>query len=206
MGIGVCKRGFLFTLLTFLTIGISAVLFILVVYYFIDLGLQKAEPTIFGIAIAAMCASVLLLLYGLWASACGGKGVKYSLALVYLVYALGLLALGVSILALKERITDAVDDFFTREDPASQVRTTFERELGCKWAAAPGEEAVNCSKKVEDLYRSFGVGIAAGLIVLFAILLAGDVVAWRWLCSKWEDEEPAGAKPQTMTSPLTYSW
>jgi hypothetical protein len=171
------------------------------VYYFIHLGIQHAESTVFAIVIAAMCVSILLLCYGFWASACGGKGAKYSLAIIYLVYALVLLAIGIALLALKNQITDAVETFFTKKPEEDAVRTAFENELGCKWNTTTEPQ---CKDKFEQLYKSVGIGVGAGLIVLFAVLLLGDIVAWRWLCSKWE-EAPTSAKP-TMTSPLTYSW
>jgi hypothetical protein len=196
-----CQRGILFTILTLLTIGVSSALFILVVYYFVDLGIQKAENKVFAIVVTAMCVSILLLVYGFWASTCGGKGAKYSLAVIYLVYAFVLLAIGVVLLALKGKIIDAVDDYFTGLAPDAKVRTAFEDEFNCKWNATV---EVECKVKFEDMYKSFGIGVAAGLIVLFAILIAGDIVAWKWLCSTWDDDT-TGPKAN-VTTPLTYSW
>jgi hypothetical protein len=199
-----CKRGFLFTTLTLLTIGVSAALFILLVYYFIHLGIQTAEEAVFAILVVAMCVSVLLLFYGFWASACGRKAAKISLAVIYLVYGLVLLAIGIALLALKSNIIDTVQSFFVDKPVDDKVRTAFEKEFDCKWTPEP-ETETDCKKKFQDLYGSFGVGIAAGLIVLFALLLVGDIIAWRWLCNNWEDV-PEAAKQPTMTSPLTYSW
>jgi hypothetical protein len=197
----VCQRGALFTCLTLLTIGISSALFIAVVYYFVDLSFHKAEKSVFAILVVAMVVSLLLLIYGFYASICGGKAAKFSLAVIYLIYALVLLAIGVALLAIKDTIIDAVEDYFLSDTTAEDVRSKFETEFKCEWEG----NATNCKTKIQDLYKSFGVGIAAGLIVLFAILLLGDIIAWRWLCSKWEDG-PAGGQGGDVKTPLTYSW
>jgi hypothetical protein len=58
-----CNRGCLFTILTLLAIGASAVLLILIVYYFVQLKIHELEKTIFAIVVTAMCVSIVLLAY-----------------------------------------------------------------------------------------------------------------------------------------------
>jgi hypothetical protein len=120
---------------------------------------------------------------------------------IYLLYAMLVLAIGIILLALKKEIISTVEDYFVSKSTRTKDRRAFEREIGCTWNATNG---VDCRIRCEELYNSFGIGVAAGLIVLFALLLLGDVIAWRWLCCTWYDGQ-ANLSKDTAT-PMTYSW
>jgi hypothetical protein len=147
--------------------------------------------------LGALILSVLLLIYGFWASIRGQKIAKGIIAFLYLIYALALLALGISLLALKTKLLETIDDFMAKD---VEVRTEIETYFECIWNET-GE--TSCKTMVENVFNRLGLWIGIGLIALFVLLIIGDIVAWKWI-REWEEVSKSGS--QTLTAPLTYSW
>jgi hypothetical protein len=205
-------RGFYFTILTLITIGASAGLLITLLVYFIKLHLNEASEAVLAAIIVAMCASILLLIYGFYASLSGGPCHKAILSFVYLIFALALGAFGICILALKKQIIKVVGDQWAK---GTEFVHKFENQLNCTdWnstsntsstsSTSTGEKQ-SCKQVFEDFYRTFGTGISIGLIVLFGLLMIGDVFAWKFVCDKEHKKDEKGPS-QSLTAPLTYSW
>jgi hypothetical protein len=194
-----CRRGFVFTALTLFTIGISTALFITVVYYFVSLKIQEANSSIFIVLVVVMVVSFLLLIFGFWASFRGAVWAKALLAVIYALYAVILLAIGILLLAMKNQITDAVQEYF--DINPGEFRDKFEEALNCSW----NDTNVTCLEKFKDIYGTFGIGIGVGLILLAVVLLVGDGFAWKWICEKCKYKEASSSQKQ-LTAPLTYSW
>jgi hypothetical protein len=195
-----CRRGLVFTALTLLTIGVSTALFISVVYYFVSLKVQDANKSIFAVLVVAMVVSFLLLVFGFWSSFRGPPCSKAVLAVIYAIYAVALLGIGVCLLAMKGQITDAVQEYF--DDNPGELRDAFQEGLNCSWNDT---NAASCLDKFKEIYDTFGIGIGVGLIVLAVVLLIGDGFAWKWFCETWRNREVL-SNQTNLTEPLTYSW
>jgi hypothetical protein len=204
---GTFGRGFYFTVLTLITIGATSGLLITLLVFFVRLHLNEASSTVLAVIIVAMCVSILLLIYGFYASVYGGPCQKAVLSLIYLIFALAMGAFGICILALKKQITTAIGNEWNK---GGDFVSNFEKQLKCQsWdndSACNSPEPDRCCKHVfEDFYAKFGTGIGAGLIVLFVILMVGDVFAWKFVCEKAKKKDEKGPS-QSLTTPLTFSW
>jgi hypothetical protein len=199
---GSCRNGVLFTVLTLLTIGASSALFIVMVAFFVHFKLSTAESGLFAGIIAAMCVSLLLLLYGFYASLCGSRGHKFLLAVLYCIFAVLIALLGIFILALRNKISTSVGELFDKHSGSSFV-TMLEEELQCSnWTGCTDPPC--CKDRFDELYRSYGNPIGASLIVLFVALMVGDFFAWKWVCKNLNTDSTK--EHMETTTPLTYSW
>jgi hypothetical protein len=192
----------LFATLTLVTLGTATGLLVASLVYFIEFKVQTVSDALFIAVVIAVSVSFLLLLFGFWASIWGGRCSKSLLAIFYLVYAIALGGLGIVVLVLKNRIITQVGKVF---DTNTDFHDHFTSIVNCTgWS----EEGTTCLQKVQDFFKTFGVGVSAGLIVLFVILLVGDIFAWRVIfCSPSAREELSGSKPGAeVTTPLRYSW
>jgi hypothetical protein len=201
---GGCAR-VLFTVLTLLTIGISAAMLILVLVAFVTMELKSFSQDIFIAIIIAMVVSILILGFGIYASCCGGKGAQTILTLIYLVYALALGALGIAILAMKNPILSQIGDLWDSDDPdISAAVDNIRDQEHCRGWGNETDQSIDCKLKIEDLYKKYGIPAGAVLIVLFLLLLVGVFFAFKSICSK--DDEPDLDRSSKVTTPLTYGW
>jgi hypothetical protein len=190
----------LFTVFTFVTLGVASGLLIAALVFCIKFELKSISDQLFITIVISSCVSVLLLLYGVWGSIWGGKFPKTLLAFFYLIYALGLGALGIVILALRATIIDKARDAY---EAGGDFQEVLKNITGCEtW-----NESLNnsCGKLVEEFYSTFGTGVGIGLILLFLILVIGDIFAWKLVCRKKESpiNPLLGIRRST---PFRYSW
>jgi hypothetical protein len=204
-----CGRGFFFTLLTLITIGASCALLIALVVLFVQLKLTAASTGLFAGLVVAMCVSLLLLFYGFYASVYGTACHKAVLSIVYCIFALALGALGICVIVLKNTISDDLGKYWaTHETEMAQV----EKRLDCfNWTQTNSSQSgkESCKDVFDTFYNNFGKGIAAGLLVLFVILMVGDVFAWKFVCDRVNGRSRLGDGSdgsKQLTAPLTYSW
>jgi multidrug efflux pump subunit AcrB len=195
-----CKRGFLFTLLTIITLGVASGILIAALVYFIKFSISKVSDELFIATVIAVCVSGLILFYGVWASIWGGKCPKALLAVFYAIYALLLGALGIVILALKKQIIDEMGHVFATQP---DFQKALQDAADCQdW----NDTEETCKQVIEKFYGSFGLGAGIALIALFVVLLVGDGFAWKWTCQKWDGLDDGSSEKPATTTPLRYSW
>jgi hypothetical protein len=149
-----------------------------------------------------MCLSLLLLLYGFYASIWGNACHKAVLSTFYGIFAIVLGALGICVLAFKTKIIEGLSNYLNDNQDALNE---FGRELHCSTVNGAAE----CMNVFGSYYDKFGKGIGAALIVLFVILMVGDVLAWKFVCDRIRGRDKLGDGSdggKQLTAPLTYSW
>jgi hypothetical protein len=155
--------------------GISNGLLITALVYGLKFDLKTVFPDFFWILVAGVGVSVLLLIYGFWGSIWGGKCPKIALAFCYLLYAVGIAALGIVILVFHSKIVEKVGEVYEENQDFAK---TLEDLADCEgWNVTIQN---NCQNVVENFYESFGIGVAIGLIVLGVILVIGDGLLEEW--------------------------
>jgi hypothetical protein len=186
----------LLAILTLFTIGPSVGLFSFLLACSVELRLPKIMHTFFGVLIGALITSIILLLYGFWASLFGRKLAKVVLIYLYSVYAVWLLGFGICLLALRTTVLTRINNFMDRD---LDLRTYLELHFDCEWNATDDS---SCKNRFEDVYDIFGTWIGLGLIGVCVILVAGDLVAWKNIGKLKNNED--SVKLSLLTLPFSY--
>jgi hypothetical protein len=180
--------------------GISNGLLITALVYSLKFDLKTISLEFFWTLVAGVGISALLLFYGVWGSIWGGKCPKILLSFFYLLYALGIGALGIVILVLQSKIVEKVGELF---ESKSEFAETLENLTNCEGWNVSSEN--DCQTMVEKFYDTVGKGIAIGLMVLCVILVVGDGFAWKWTVGRKEGYVRTKAE-SSLSAPLRYSW
>jgi len=202
-----CGPSFLFAVLTLLTIGASTVVFVFLVIYFNKIHMKSVSESLLIGVIIGLCVSILVLLYGAYASCCGGRCHKLVLTVLYLVFSLVLGAIGVALLAVKGEVEKGLAMLWSTGK--TDVTDSLEEGFSCKgW----GEASDSCKTVIMDFYSKWGTIAGGALIGLFVLLMIGVVFACRFICRSRADEgsekgsaAQPGARDQ-FTAPLAYGW
>ena len=204
-----CGRNFLFTVLTLLTIGVSLAVFAAMLYYFDQIAIKQVAEDLFVGVVIGLCLSVLLLIYGFYASCCGNRCHKCLLSVFYLIFSITLGAVGVALLAVKGKIEEGLAKLW--ETGQTQVTSALEDGFKCiSWDNHSIAESERCRTKIMNFYSKYG-NIGGGcLIALFVVLMAGTVLAFRFVCkSEPKSDKASSTQPNgkdQFTTPLTYGW
>ncbi|OHT08688.1 hypothetical protein TRFO_04750 [Tritrichomonas foetus] len=209
-----CCTGTCFTILTIFTIGLTLGIFIFATIVYSKI--RTVNDTIFIVIIIALCVTALVFIFGIYSSCCGNKCTKGILTFIYLIYALVLAALGISLLIFKNKLPgyfrEAYDSGkFSKEDIA-----TLEETFNCQFPESENGTSLllndtdtnqtDCFEMFESYVKDYGLWLGIALIILFVILFIGVVLACRLACKK--DEESTGTHPvkEQVSTPLTYGW
>lgn len=202
-------RNFLFTLLTLLTIGVSCAVFIAMIYYFDKIHMKSvAEDLMVGVIIG-LCLSILLFIYGLYASCCGNRCHKCLLSVFYLIFTITLGAVGVALLAAKSKVKEGLAKLW--QDNEKSVTDALEEGFKCKsWNDASIPKEQRCETVITEFYEKYG-NIGGGvLIALFVVLMGGTIIAFRFVCKREPKSDKASSTQPNgkdqFTTPLTYGW
>jgi hypothetical protein len=208
-----CGVNTLFTLLTLLTIGISTLLLAAVVVYLNTLSFTQINKGFFiGLSIA-LSVSLMILLYGIYASCCGEGCQKAVMSVLFMIYAVALIGIGVALLVLKSKIEEQFHVFWEkREDHPGAIEALEASFDCCGWDLSDFRVCFNstrrgswCGPKVEDAYKKYGTPIAGGLIGLGGLLLIGTIVAIVFVCKAAKEDEWESAS-SGRKNPLTSGW
>jgi hypothetical protein len=170
-----CKR-IIFPIAMLSPLIISTALFLTLFFYSLKFKLPEVGVTFFASVTAAMALSGWLLITGFWASIWGNPCAKQAIPIIYLVYGVILLLLGICGLALKQQILTAIKDYF--DGHPGRQRGLFEQVFNCSWNAT--NTVLDCMNELSETYTQYGTGFCIGFIALFAILLIADVLTWKF--------------------------
>jgi hypothetical protein len=205
----------LFTLLTILTVGMSSGLLIAVIVFFRDIGMAKVDSSLFIGIIIALGVSVLILLYCIYASCFGGSCQKVMIAVLFLAYALPLIALGISIVALKSKLKEQFCSFWESRSEHPDAVEAIEASLDCcGWDSSDDSLCANstrqgsCGAKIDDYYQKYGIPAGGALLGLGVLLLIGTAIAIRFICKAENSnrQESVSGEQKSMGTALTYGW
>jgi hypothetical protein len=190
MGYRPCPAAF-FTVLTLSTIGATTAAVVGVYIWMVLEDFPAIYATLRVVWICLIVASVVFFCFGVYASCCGERCARGLLGCVYLLYALGCLALMVVVLADRRGVVaflDRASRFWT--DPAdSATAAGVEDDLGCLcWnqsaclnatdeCGAPGG-AECCQTVIERAFDDSRSVIAAVAGVAALVMAAGTAGAW----------------------------
>ncbi|KAH0786108.1 Tetraspanin family protein [Histomonas meleagridis] len=198
-----CKkfiRGFGFTILTLITIGSTIALFAACLY-FIKTKLDDISQTLLIVVIVALCISILVFIFGIYASVKGKKCARSLLAIIYIFYALIVGAMAIFVLACKGVLYDAVKSQFDsgNQDFINIIQAGF----NCKsWDNATVGNT-SCKSAIETFYNSTILIIGICLGVVFFILLVGIIFVFKYVCCGKDDKSDDNNQ---ISTPLTYGW
>lgn len=214
---GKCCSNLCFTILTLLTIGVTLGVFIVCILWCYKYGVTKIEEAniILIISVIGLCVSALIFFFGVYASFCGKKCAKSILAIIYLIYALGLCALAILIFAFKTQTLETFKKFLERkpDELVIQLENLLKccgydddyNKTWCETEASIEVKDVRCKPIIESNYK-YAQYAAGVLIGLFILLMVGDVIAFRLICRKENDEERKNQNREQLSTPLTYGW
>jgi hypothetical protein len=202
---GACGIAFLFTVLTLLTIGASCALFIAAIVYLAKIQIQSVSETLWVAVIIAMCASFLILCFGIYASWWGKACSRTIVLLIYIIYALVLGAIGIALLALKNTLMTEFGKLW--EGEPAEARKKIEEFLKCKGWTSENEVTPSCKAKVDEFYGKYGGIIGGCLLGLFVILMAGSVWGFYLTCKGGQERSDTDTpRRNNVREPLAYSW
>lgn len=203
-----CGLSLLFTIMTLFTIGVTTVVFGFMLYYFKMMAITEASDALYAVLIIGLCVSLLILIYGTYASCCGGRCHKVIISLIYIIWALVLLAVGIYVLGSKGKLLDMLGEHWDANKEKGAI-STAEQELKCSgWnVVTPGIST--CKEVISGYYNKYGKPCAGVLIVLSLILFVGVFLAFKMICRKTTDERGSSSQQggrDQFTTPLTYGW
>jgi multisubunit Na+/H+ antiporter MnhC subunit len=106
---GECFRKFFFPIFTLASIGIATLAVVVAFCLFQKEGLSGISPRFDAGMIAAVCISVLILCFAIYASCWGAKWSRITLGGIYLVYAVALVVLAIILFTKKDAVIRAID-------------------------------------------------------------------------------------------------
>lgn len=198
----------LFTVMTLLTIGVAAVVFGFMIYYFKKMAVHEASNGLYAALIIGLCVSILILIYGTYASCCGAKCHKILICILYSLFSVALLALGVYMLAAKSQLMDLLSQAWSSSEGFLAVET----ELNCSgWSVATNNtRPTKCEEVIGNYYDKYGKLGGGVFIVLGVLLFGGVILAFKIICRKNKGDERGssqqGSDRNQFTTPLHYGW
>ena len=215
MGCKQCCRSFGFTILSVLSIG-AAVALLSAAVYFIATKFKGISDSLLTIVIIALCVSVLVFLFSLYASTKDNKCVRTVLTFIYIIFALVMGAAGIFLLAFKGELLKIINDAVVRNqtDVTYSIETAFNCQmLTSNDTSQGGREQFydsECESKVDEFYKSKIPPIGGCLIADFVVLMFGVVMSFRYICRKEKldlsPSDQSNKSREQLNSPLTYGW
>lgn len=201
-----CGLSLLFTIMTLVTIGVTTAVFGIMLYYFKMIAIQEASSGLYAVLIIGLCVSLLILIYGTYASCCGGKCHKVIISLIYIIWAIVLLAVAVYVLVSKDKLLDTLGGAW---DSNNETFKHAENGLKChNWDKKEGE-LETCKVKITEIYEKYGTPAGAVLIILALLLFVGVFLAFKIICRKTADDGASSSQQggrDQFTTPLSYGW
>lgn len=217
MGCDQCLRGFGFTILSLITIGASTALFAIALY-FIATKFKDISNTLMVIVVLALCVSILVLLFALYASVKGNKCVRTILVFIYIIYAFIVGAAAIFLFAFKGKLMDLIETGVkdkNNSDIIHSITEAFKCEMNVNETVNHTKQyyfkGSNCEDEVSKFYKAKLPPIGGCLIGIFVILVIGIVLSFRYLCCVKDNQdlsttEPINKSKDQLNSPLTYGW
>lgn len=213
---GCCQRCCTNTCLTFFTLfTLGATLGFLIFSTYIVSKVRKVNDTIFIILVVATCITGIVFIFGIYASCCGNRCARGALSVIYLAYALAILACGIIVLIYRNKFANYLRDNYYDEKLTDSDKDYIEKTFDCTFPERPVPNATNatllenstasCFDKFDDFCKKFGIIIGVVLIFLFVVIFIGVVFACNAACKKRETSSGSKTKEQVST-PLTYGW
>jgi hypothetical protein len=173
--------------LTFLTLSTIGAVTLAITALFVAVRVQHlylVDDTVdIGLTVA-LAASGAVLLLAIAGACCGGRCLRTALAIIYLVFAAGLAAVGILFSQNRDNIVPDLEKFWTSSDTktAHAIETSFhckcfDNETCYSGEEPPSDANETCAKKIKDVIDAswkwvlwVSVGLA-GLLVIAAILV-----------------------------------
>lgn len=197
--------------LTLVTIGATLALFLYVTIKVVEL--KTLSDTSVIVVVVGLCLSILLFVIGIYASCCGGKCIRSIVSILFLIYAVGLGALGIVIFAFKTKLYDGISKIMDREDVDKGVLDIEANLKCCGWEIANLTRCENstfhvmCSEKLDKIYTKEGYILAGACLGAALVLIIGTVFAFKFLCKEAESEtETKNTYAETLVSTDRYGW
>ena len=210
---GCCQRcctNTCLTVLTLITLGLTLGFMVFATYE--SSKVRKVNDTVFIILVVVTCITGIVFIFGIYASCCGSRCARGALSVIYLAYALVLLACGVIVIIYRTKFSKFLHDSYDEGKLSNSDIDNIEKTFKCEF---PAENTTNlkllesnsesCFTKFDDFCKTYGIIIGVVLIVLFILLFIGVVVACQAACKKQETSSGSKTKEQVST-PLTYGW
>lgn len=179
---------------------------------YITSKVRKVNDTVFIILIVATCITGIVLIFGIYASCCGDRCARGALSVIFLVYALLLLACGVIVIIFRTKFSkylrDGYDQGKLSQDDINYIEKTFECKFETENSTSTKlleDNNASCFTKFDDFCKMYGIIIGVVFLFLFLLIFIGVVIACKEACRKQETSSGSKTKEQVST-PLTYGW
>jgi hypothetical protein len=201
----------LLTILTFLTIGAPTALLIALIVCFNALAMKDVHIALWVGVIIAMVVSLLILAYGIYASCFGGSCQKGLMTVIFGVYGVVVVALGIGVLAFKSQLVEGFKELWNDPIKNAKAISTLETGLDCSgWDNSSSPDDIpTCETKIRDYYTKYGSPAGGVLLGLGLLLLVGVGFAIKFICSASKDGDTEYSNvsgKSNVTTPLTYGW
>ena len=184
-----CCRSLWLTLMSLITLGVTAVVLIILTILISEQKIKEVSNTIYILFIVATVIVCLVLVFAIYASCCGGKVSKTILGIIFIVLGVILLVFGIVVLAFKEDISDFITKMFIpgteeyRDNP--NARDVLARFFKC-WYLGQGpvdfERTDACTTVVGDKFEQYDLACGI-LLIIFAVLMAiSAIVCFVYVC------------------------
>ena len=202
-------NSFCFAILTIFTLGASVGILSFAIYCCTYVKIDQAYDRLIIYVIVALCVSILILIFGLYSSCCGGNCSKTIMTVIYVVYGVALFALGIIAFSCKSKVMDKIGDLWKHNNT---VVPDIEKKVGCcgwdNYTQECSETQELCSKLVEDLYTKWGYVVGGLLLGLSILLIVSSIVALVYAFKNNDNpyNHPDSNSKNQYDTPLDYNW
>lgn len=171
-----CCNNACFTIMTILTLGIITAVFSILMYYECHYQMKSVNKTTFYVVLSALIVSALTLIFAIYASCCGKTCAKTTISIIYIIFALAIIGIGIIFLAFQSTIKDGMYKIWNGSLDQQTVKE-FEKLFKCHTWDSPFEETTHTCKYFTDNKLSKYLMYAGIFTICLGVILLISVIA-----------------------------
>ncbi|OHS92947.1 hypothetical protein TRFO_12124 [Tritrichomonas foetus] len=229
MGCKQCCRSFGFTILSIITIGAACALFGVALYYIATM-FKDVSNTLMVACVIALCVSILVFLFALYASVKDNRCIRTVLTFIYIIFAFVVGAAAILMFAFKGTLFKLIQGEIEKNN--TDLIYSLEKAFDCKLvvnATTPDQPDTNsslmfleeggnvsfygsdCEDKINKFWKSRIPPIGGALIGIFVIIVIGIILSFKYICCTKDNvdlspTDKSNRSKEQLNSPLTYGW
>jgi hypothetical protein len=187
---------FFFSIVSFITLGGTLALLITAFIFLSKFELLKADSRILACLIAALIVAFLILVFSVYSSFNPKNWGRWILTVVFALYSLGIVAIGIIALAFLSKVLKSLGDLWKDPDasPNQVIIGSIEHGFNCcGWNSSRVNCTVNPARTCEDIvtqeFKKYVNWVGSLLLVVGVVLMIAAIFACRVLLRSGQDSD-----------------
>lgn len=160
---------------------IAIVLSVVTAILFAVLNLSAVSKSVFNFIIAAVIIVVIVFIYGLIASCCGGPKMKLVLSILFTIISIILIALGVYMMSMKGKAAEIINTTLEKTNETEIINSINKllQKVGCN--------DINdgaCKKLINHFVDPYFLYLGLIILIVAVVILVGAIFGYWYFCSE----------------------